>query len=90
VLGGIAWILFLTALLTGVVAINVAVLRQNMQLENLTGERADLRAHNAELRSQLSKAVSPSLVERLARTRLGLVQVAPGETTYVQLGAGGK
>jgi cell division protein FtsL len=84
--GGIVWIVFLAALLTGVVAVNVAVLRQNMQLERYGNERTQLRDQNLELRSQLSQAVSSSNIERLARSKLGLVQVASDQTTYVRLG----
>jgi cell division protein FtsB len=73
-----------------VVAVNVAVLRQNMQLENLANKSVELRTRNLELRSQLSQAASPSYVERLAQTKLGLVQMAPDQTTYIRLGAGGK
>jgi cell division protein FtsL len=88
--GGVVWILALGLLLTGVVAINVAVLRQNMQLENLGQQRLELRDQNLELRSRLSQAASPTRIERLAQTKLGLVQVAPGQTTYIRLDTGGK
>jgi cell division protein FtsB len=86
----VVWIFAFAALLAGVVAINVAVLRQNMALENLAKRSAELRAHTLELRSQLSQAASPSYVERLAQARLGLVQVAPDQTTYIRLSTGGK
>ncbi len=88
--GGIVWIVFLATLLTGVVAINVAVLRQNMQLESYTNERGQLRDQNLELRSRLSQVSSPIYVKRIAQRRLGLVQAGPEQTTYIQLSAGGK
>jgi cell division protein FtsL len=88
--GGIVWIVALATLLTGVVAVNVAVLRQNMQLERYGNERAQLQDQNLELRSQLSQVTSASHIERLAQTKLGLVQVAPDQTTYIRLGAGEK
>ncbi len=88
--GGIVWIVALATLLTGVVAVNVAVLRQNMQLESYSNEQAQLRDQNLEYRSRLSQASSQSYIERLASKRLGLVQVAPDQTKYIQLDAGGK
>src|SRR5207247_802893 len=54
VTGGVFWIGVVAALLAGVVATNVAVLRLNMKLDSLGRERADLRAQNAQLSSQLS------------------------------------
>jgi cell division protein FtsB len=87
---GIVWIIVLGLVLTGVVAINVAVLRQNMQLERFGNESAQLRDQNLKLSSQLSQVTSPSYIEQLARTKLGLVQVASDQTTYIRLGAGGK
>jgi cell division protein FtsB len=88
--GGVAWIVALASLLTGVVAVNVAVLRQNMQLESYGNEQAQLSDQNVELRSQLSQASSQSHIARLASKRLGLVQIGPGQTTYIQLDSGGK
>ena len=85
--GGIVWIVALAMLLTGVVAVNVAVLRQNMQLESYGNERAQLRDQNREFRSQLSRVSSPSYIERIAQKRLGLVVAEP---TYIRLNAGGK
>ena len=45
--GGVLSIAIVAALLAGVVATNVAVLRLNMKLDHLGQERADLRAQNA-------------------------------------------
>ena len=87
--GGVVWIVFLAVLMTGVVAVNVAVLRQNMQLENLANQRIQLIDRNQELRSQLSQATSTVNIEGRAKA-LGLVLMAPGQTTYVRLGTGGK
>ena len=81
--GGVVWIVVLAVLLTGVVALNVAVLRLNMQLEQLARERAKLRAENALLESQAASSVAPNRVEGLARGRLGLVQAA--DPAYVDL-----
>jgi hypothetical protein len=73
----------LGVLLVGVVALNVAVLRLNMQLERLSERRLELEAENALLASKVSAALAPGRTERLARTRLGLVPSA--DTTYADL-----
>lgn len=82
---GVFWIGIVAALLAGVVAMNVAVLRLNMKLDQLGRERADLRAQNAALSSQLSSAASAPRIQGLAAKRLGLVQATPDQTSYVTL-----
>jgi cell division protein FtsB len=72
-------------LLTGVVALNVAVLRLNMQLDRLGQERTQLRAENAALSSQLSSAVAAPKVQALAHHRLGVVPAAVDKVTYLDL-----
>jgi len=87
---GVVWIVVFALLLSGVVTLNVAALRQNMQIENLANQRVQLIDQNQQLRSRLSHAVSSPYIGRLARTSLKLVQVAPDQTTFIRLGAGGK
>jgi len=84
--GGIAWILVLALLLAGVVAVNVAVLRLNLQLDESGRERAELRTDIQRLRSEISSAAATTRIERLAEGELGLVEVQPEDTTYIQLG----
>jgi cell division protein FtsL len=86
IFGSAVWIGFLAVLLAGVVALNVAVLRLNMQLDELGRERADLRAANAALASRYSSEHATARIQAFARTRLGLVPAEPADTTYVQLG----
>jgi cell division protein FtsL len=81
--GGVLWIGLLGVLLVGVVALNVAVLRLNMQLEQLSERRLELEAQNALLASQVSAAMAPPRTERLARTKLGLEPAA--DPTYAEL-----
>jgi cell division protein FtsL len=83
VTGGVLWIAVVAILLAGVVATNVAVLRLNMTLDRLGRERADLRAQNAALASQLSSAAAAPRIQNIAARRLGLVQAE--QTTYVNL-----
>ena len=85
ILGGVLWIVLLGALLAGIVALNVAVLQLNLRFDELGRERAELRAGNAALASQLSSASSAPRVEALARKRLGLVPLDPQQTVYLEL-----
>jgi cell division protein FtsL len=84
--GGVVWILLLAALLAGVVAVNVAVLRLNLQLDEAGRERTELRTDIARLRSDISSAAATTRIERLAEGELGLRKVEPEDTTYIQLG----
>jgi cell division protein FtsL len=83
VAGGVVWIGLLAVLLVGVVAVNVAVLRLNMQIEKLGQQRLELEAQNALLESKVSSTLAPARIEREARTKLGLLPAA--EPTYVEL-----
>jgi len=85
VAGGVVWIGIIGALLAGVVAMNVAVLRLNMKLDRLGRERADLRAENAALSVQLSSAAAAPRIQGLAAKRLGYVQATPDQTSYLTL-----
>ena len=84
--GGVLWIVLFAVLLAGVVAINVAVLRLNLQLDESGRERTELRADVSLLRSELSSAAATSRIERLARGELGMVDADPDATIYVELG----
>jgi hypothetical protein len=79
---GVLWIVFIGALLAGIVALNVAVLRLNMEGERLDGEIQELRAKNAERLSELSNAAAAGRVQAAA-SQLGLV--SPVDTTYLRL-----
>jgi cell division protein FtsL len=83
--GGVFWIVLLAVLLAGVVAVNVAVLRLNLQLDEASRERTELRTDIQQLRSEISSAAATTRIERLAEGELGLVEVEPEDTTYIQL-----
>jgi cell division protein FtsL len=83
--GGVVWIVLFAVLLAGVVTINVAVLRLNLQLDESGRERTDLRTDVARLRSEISSAAATRRIERLAQGELGLVEVEPEDTTYIRL-----
>jgi cell division protein FtsL len=83
--GGVLWIVLVAALLAGVVAINVLVLRLNVQLDDLRHDRAELKAEIASTRAQLSSASANARIETEAASKLGLVEADPNATTYLRL-----
>jgi cell division protein FtsL len=83
--GAIAWILISAVLLAGVVFVNLAVLRLNLQLDSATQERSKLRAENASLASQLSSAQASPRIQSLARRQNGLVDADPAQIGYIDL-----
>jgi cell division protein FtsL len=83
--GGILWIAVSGILLTGVVFVNVAVLRLNLALDSSTSERTKLRAENAALQSQLSSELASAHIQTRAAKELGLVYVDPAQYRYVNL-----
>ena len=84
--GGVFWIVLFGALLAGVVAVNVAVLRLNLELDGVSRERTQLRADLANVRAGISSAAATARIEKAARDDLGLVQAEPDEMIYVTLG----
>lgn len=86
VAGGAFWIALSAVLLAGVVALNVAVLRLNLQMDNLGRERVKLRAQNAALASQLSSASDSLKIEAQAQKLLHLQPATPDQITYLDLG----
>jgi len=83
--GHVVWMIAFALLLTGVVAVNVAVLRAHMAVTHLENEQAQLQARNETLASELSAANSAPQVE-LAAHKLGLVEAPQSDTTYLDLG----
>ena len=83
--GAVVWIVAVGLLLAGVVAINVLVLRLNVELDELRRSRAELKADIATSRAQLSSASANARIESEAATKLGLIAADPNATTYVPL-----
>ena len=77
------WIALVTALLAGIVALNVAVLQLRMERGRVADDIEQVRAENAGLRAEIAIAAAPGRIERIARAELGLV--APGGLAYVTL-----
>jgi cell division protein FtsL len=88
VAGGVLWIVVVAALLSGIVALNVAVLRLNMQVEQLDNQRDQLVSKRDGLQSQISTAAAAGRIEELATKMLHLG--APQSTTYLDLKRRGK
>ena len=82
--GGIVWISLFALLLTGVVALNVAVLRTNMHVSRLDKQELQLRAENQALASLVSSAASARRIESTAQ-KLGLVPASATDTSYLDL-----
>ena len=87
VTGGVVLIVVIGALLAGIVAVNVAVLRLNIQLDKAGRERARLRADNQSLGSQLSSAQAAGRIQAQARRDLHVVPADIINTTYIRLPA---
>ncbi|MGH3066007.1 MAG: cell division protein FtsL [Gaiellaceae bacterium] len=83
--GGVFWIVVFAALLAGVVAVNVTVLRLNLQLDQVGRERTELRADISRLRSEISRASTTSRIDRLAGKELGLVRADSDELIFVRI-----
>lgn len=83
--GGILWIAISGILLTGVVFVNVAVLRMNLALDSANAERVKLRAQDAALQSQLSATLASPRIQAKAAKQLGLVYADPSDYGYVDL-----
>jgi cell division protein FtsL len=74
-------------LLTGIVALNVAVLQLRIQRGHVSAEIEKVRAQNDALRAALSTAKASARIESLARGRLGLVESS--DAVYLRLPAPG-
>jgi cell division protein FtsL len=83
--GGILWIVVSGILLTGVVFVNVAVLRLNLSLDSANAERTKLRAENAALQSNLSRELASSHIQTRAAKEFGLTYADPTHYGYVNL-----
>ena len=67
VAGGVIWIVLVAVLLTGIVALNVAVLKLNLRLDRLGEERTQLRTENAQLRQQAAQGAVPDTIRAQAK-----------------------
>jgi cell division protein FtsL len=84
--GGVVWIVLFGCLLAGVVAVNVAVLRLNLELDGVSRQRTQLKADVANIQSEISSAAATARIEQAARDELGLKLADSDEMVYVTLG----
>ena len=82
---GVLWIAVVASLLGGVVALNVAVLRLNLRMDDRNRERAQLRSDIADLSTRLSSASAVARIEAQAQRQLHLVPADPSQTTFVRI-----
>ncbi len=80
----LVWMVVFAVLLVGVVAVNVAVLRANVSVNDLDRQITELQQKNAQIASQYSRATAPARVQAAAR-RAGLVLPPGVDTTYLDL-----
>jgi hypothetical protein len=83
--GAILWIAVSAVLLSGVVFVNLGVLRLNLAVDRATQSRDKLRAQNAALQSQLSAALASPRIQAQAHKTDGLVPADPSSIGYVNL-----
>jgi cell division protein FtsB len=82
--GGVAWIVAATVLLAGIVALNVVVLRLNLQLDDLSSERTELRTEIAQLKAQAAIGAVPETIRSQA-TEQGYRPMNPYRIRYLEL-----
>jgi cell division protein FtsL len=83
--GGVFWIVVLASLLAGVVAVNVAVLRLNLELDGVARQRSQLKADVASVRVELAKVAATAQIERAATEELDLFAADADDMIYVTL-----
>lgn len=78
----VLWIGIVAGLLAGIVALNVAVLQLRVERGTVSSEIARIRAENAELQAEISRAAAVGRTQTLG-SRLGLAE--PADPTYLKL-----
>jgi cell division protein FtsL len=82
--GGAVWVVVLAALLGGIVALNVAALRDSIDVNRLQAHAQQLQNDNRLLRNQVTSLSSPASIGAAAK-KLGMVPADPNTTKYVRL-----
>ena len=76
----------IAVLLTGIVALNVAALRERIKTDELDVQIADLRDERRQLETALSRAGAVGKIEFAAKRRVGLIE--PDDVRHVKLPSG--
>ncbi len=82
--GGAAWVVVLAALLGGIVALNVAALRDSIDVNRLQAQARQLSDSNRLAQNQVTSLSSPVAIG-LAAAKLGMRQADPNTTKYLSL-----
>jgi cell division protein FtsL len=82
--GGLIWLLLLTTLLGGIVALNVAALRTSITVSRLNVQAQQLGQRNRDLNAQVARLSAPGRVSQIAR-RYGMVQPTIAPHDYLHL-----
>jgi cell division protein FtsL len=82
--GGAVWVVVLAALLGGIVALNVAALRDSIEVNRLQAHAEQLQNDNRLLRNQVTNLSSPASIGAAAQ-KLGMIPADPNTTRYVKL-----
>jgi len=82
--GGAAWVVLLAALLGGIVALNVAALRDSIDVNRLQAQARQLSDANRLAQNQVTSLSSPVAIG-LAAAKLGMRQADPNTTKYLSL-----
>jgi len=85
-MGGAAWVIVLAALLGGIVALNVATLRDSIEVSRLQAQAQQLASQNQLQQNRVTSLSSPVAIGRAAR-KLGMNLADPNTTRYVNMPA---
>ena len=80
--GGVAWIVTVAVLLAGVVALNVAVLQRNLNLDSVNRQRAQLKA---DIAADQAKLASAKRTANIVTGGSGVVEADPTATSIIDL-----
>lgn len=83
-LGGAAWVVLLATLLGGIVALNVAALRDSIQVNKLQARAQQLANENRLAQNRVTSLSSPVAIG-IAAAKLGMHQADPNSTHYLTL-----
>lgn len=84
--GGVAWLVVVAALLGGIVTVQVAALRANIELGRLNDQAAQLRTENQNAAAEIAVLENGARIERFARKR-GMTLVVPAAGDVLTLAA---
>jgi hypothetical protein len=84
---GVVWVLVIATLLGGIVAVNVAALRNSIEAGRVSGQVASLRAENQSLQSHVAELSGVGRISALAK-RMNMVLAQPNKQDYLRLHPG--